>query len=69
MTMSVTVLLLQNKRSSIAQLLFDTPGSSVMRAVSFDMDINYAQNQVDLNFASPWWKTGVKGQYTITWSL
>ncbi|KAL8584622.1 hypothetical protein ACOMHN_002351 [Nucella lapillus] len=51
----------ENKRSSIAQLSFDTPGSSVVRAVSFDMMIDYPQREAEISFASPWKKTSVKG--------
>ena len=53
---------MQNKRSSIAQLSFDTPGSSVVRAVSFDMMINYPDREAEISFASPWKKTSLKGQ-------
>lgn len=55
------LLCLQNKRSSIAQLSFDTPGSSVVRAVSFDMMINYPGKEAEISFASPWKKTSIKG--------
>ncbi|XP_070194611.1 uncharacterized protein [Littorina saxatilis] len=51
----------ENKRQSIAQLSFDTPGSSVVRAVSFDMMIDYPKNQAEISFASPWKKAALKG--------
>ncbi|XP_076462150.1 uncharacterized protein LOC143294657 [Babylonia areolata] len=52
----------ENKRS-IAQLSFNTPGSSVVRAVSFDMMIDYPHKEVEITFASPWKKTSVKGSF------
>nr|KAG5709527.1 hypothetical protein BaRGS_001577 [Batillaria attramentaria] len=51
----------ENKRSSIAQLSFDTPGSSVVRAVSFDMMVDYSSREAEISFASPWKKSTVKG--------
>ncbi|XP_067679783.1 uncharacterized protein [Haliotis asinina] len=51
----------ENKVSSTAQLAFNTPGSSINRALSMDVTINYKNKEFELEIVSPWKKATAKG--------
>ncbi|XP_041357844.1 uncharacterized protein LOC121374798 [Gigantopelta aegis] len=54
----------ESKSSSVAQLAFDTPGSKVQRALSFDISMNHKQKQLDIIFLTPWKEASLQGKIT-----
>ncbi|KAK7094147.1 hypothetical protein V1264_007812 [Littorina saxatilis] len=59
----------ENKKKTMAQLSFNTPGSKVDRSMAFDLVINHADKQLEVSAASPWKKAEFKGAITQTKKL
>ncbi len=55
-------ILLQNKYSTVAQIAFNTPGSKIDRAMSFDFNVNSKQKNVEVSLKSPWKRMEMKGK-------
>lgn len=46
-------------------MAFNTPGSTVDRALSLDLDLNKVAKSVDVSLASPWKKAALKGTLLV----
>ena len=57
----ILLLCFQNKKKSLAQLSFNTPGSQVDRSMAFDIVIDHEDKQLEVSAASPWKKAEFKG--------
>ena len=55
------VLFFQNKKKTMAQLSFNTPGSKVDRSMAFDLVLDHEDRQLEVSAASPWTKAEFKG--------
>ena len=51
----------QNKKKTMAQLSFNTPGSKVDRSMAFDLVLDHEDRQLEVSAASPWTKAEFKG--------
>ncbi|KAL8574772.1 hypothetical protein ACOMHN_035315 [Nucella lapillus] len=56
----------ENKKKTMAQLSFNTPGSNVDRSLTFDLILNHEDKQLQVSAASPWKKAEFKGAITNT---
>ncbi|KAL8574776.1 hypothetical protein ACOMHN_035319 [Nucella lapillus] len=56
----------ENKKKTMAQLSFNTPGSKVDRSLTFDLILNHEDKQLQVSAASPWKKAEFKGAITNT---
>ncbi|KAK7501815.1 hypothetical protein BaRGS_00006901, partial [Batillaria attramentaria] len=59
----------ENKKTTMAQLSFNTPGSKVDRSMAFDLVIDHDGKQLEVNVASPWKKAEFKAGITHTKQL
>ncbi|XP_076436385.1 uncharacterized protein LOC143275928 [Babylonia areolata] len=59
----------ENKKKTMAQLSFNTPGSKVDRSLAFDLVLNHEDKQLEVSAASPWKKAEFKGAITNTKKL
>ncbi|GFS10552.1 microsomal triglyceride transfer protein large subunit [Elysia marginata] len=51
----------ENKKMSVAQISFNTPGSKVNRVILIDMTMNYPRQSLDAQVVSPWKKAAIAG--------
>ncbi|XP_012938713.2 uncharacterized protein LOC101848113 [Aplysia californica] len=51
----------ENKKSSIAQISLNTPGSRVDRAIMLELDVDYPKQSLDASMRTPWKKATIRG--------